>query len=232
MNALIPLFTLTFALLSILVPAHAADNCTFGQDSSNASVYLADAHAMVARQNWSGVLTVTDEAIALYPANADFRCINGYSLRKLGRYQEGVDQTSLAIVLDPRPIRYANRGYSYLALGNTTAALTDAETGISLNPSYPTTYAIQALALHAMGRDVDALNSINRAIAIAPDNAHYWHVKGRILAADRNCTVAQEALQQSLILDPDYDKPWPGFGSAGEDLALLVSGCLTSPVAA
>lgn len=39
-----------------------------------------------------------------------------------------------------KPVRCANRGYGSLALGNHSAALADAETGISLNANYTTTY--------------------------------------------------------------------------------------------
>ena len=64
---------------------------------------------------------------------------------------------SQGILLDPKPVRYANRGYGYLALGNNTAALADAETGISLNAHYTTTYGVKALALQGMGRNPEAL---------------------------------------------------------------------------
>ena len=54
---------------------------------------------------------------------------------------------SKSILLDPEPFRYNNRGYGYLSLGNDPATFTDAETGISLNATYPISYDVKALAL-------------------------------------------------------------------------------------
>ena len=38
--------------------------------------------------------------------------------RKMGQYAQSIDAVSKGILLDPKPVRYANRGYGYLALGN------------------------------------------------------------------------------------------------------------------
>lgn len=240
MKTLIYLFALMFVLISLITPVQAIADCTVlpaQQQTSciavpDAGSYLAVAHTLVDAKNWTGALAETDEAIVLYPDNPAFRCINGYALRKLGRYQEAVDQVSHAIVFDQQPVRYANRGYSYLALGNYPAALSDAEAGISRNASYPTTYAVKALSLNAMGRNIKALAAIDQAIALDPENAHYWHVKGRILASCGNCTGAQEAFERSLALDPVYEQPWPGFAPAREDLAILGSTCTPSAAVA
>jgi tetratricopeptide (TPR) repeat protein len=230
------LFALTFVLLSLMNPVQGVSDCSVIAVTSqmldasvpDASVYLNESHAMVAKENWTGTLGVTNEAIGLYPANPAFRCINGYALRKLGRYQEAVDQVSHAIVFDREAVRYANRGYSYLAMGNNAAALDDAESGISRNATYPATYAVKALALNTMGRNAEALTAIDKAIALEPGSAHFWHVKGRILTAAGDCRDARESFEQSLALDPDYDQPWPGFASARVDLAILGSTCRPS----
>jgi tetratricopeptide (TPR) repeat protein len=143
----------------------------------------------------------------------------------MGQYAQSVESVSRGIELDPKPVRYA-RGYAYLALGNYSAALADAETGIVLNASYPVTYAVKALALQGMGRNTEALAATDQAFALDPGNAHYWHVKGILLAASGNCTGAQEALERSLEIDPDYTLPWPGFSGARESLASLNSSCI------
>jgi Flp pilus assembly protein TadD len=233
MNATVYLFALTFALLSVMNPAQAADEgCGAagfqvhpGVAATSVDGYLNEAHTMVTEKNWTGALAVTDEALAWHPDNPAFRCINGYALRKLGRYQEAVGQVSHAILFDQKPVRYANRGYSYLALGNFKAALSDADAGISRDAGFPASYAVKALALNAMGENSEALAAINRAIALVPQSAHYRHVQGRILAGGGNCTGARSAFERSLALDPGYDQPWPGFASAYEDLAILPGTC-------
>ncbi|MDD1686256.1 tetratricopeptide repeat protein [Methanoregula sp.] len=226
---------ITLLLLCLVLPAvsaaastaaiSSAPAVTTGVPPYNVSVYLVDTRAAVLGENWTEVIRVTTRGLAWYPENADLLCQQGYAYRKTGQYQKSVDTVSQAIPLDPKPVRYANRGYGYLALGNDTAALADAEAGIALNATYPVTYGVKALAISGMGKNPEALDAIGTAIALTPDSAHYWHVKGRILAAEGDCAGAAAALEKSIALDPTYTLPYPGFGSAGENLADLNTAC-------
>jgi tetratricopeptide (TPR) repeat protein len=228
-----PVFILC-ALLCLSVQARIAEPLTSGIYSVNASlesppynasVYISDAQAAVAGRNWTYALFLTTRGLAWYPADGELFCLQGYSYRKMGQYAKSVDAISEGIRRDPKPVRYANRGYGYLAFGNYSAALSDAESGISLNASYPTTYAVKALALQGMGRGTDALAAIDSALTLDPENAHYWHVKGVLLSAGGNCPGAREALTKSLALDPGYDLPYPDFPGARENLAALDITC-------
>jgi len=198
---------------------------TSGTPPQDAPAFIAEAKAAVAGSNWTSVLLITTRGLAWYPDNADLLCLQGYSLRKMGQFQKSVDTVSRAIPLDPTAVRYANRGYGYLALGNNTAALADAETGISLDANYTANYAVKALALSGMGRHAEALVAVDTALAQAPDSAHYWHVKGNVLSAQGDCPGAITALEKSAELDAEYVLPYPGFGSAGEDLAAENASC-------
>ncbi len=192
----------------------------------NASVYISEAKAAVAERNWTSALFIATRGIASYPDNADILCLQGYSYRKMGQYEKSVEIVSKAILLDPKPVRYANRGYGYLALGNYPAAIADTETGIALDANYTTNYGVKALALKGMNRNNDALTAIDKALALEPENAHYWHVKGNLLAANGNCTGARENLEKSLAIDSDYNLPYPGFTSARDNLAELNTSCI------
>jgi tetratricopeptide (TPR) repeat protein len=227
--------TIIFCVLICLsVQARIAEPLTSGIYSVNASlesppynvsVYISDAEAAVAGRNWTYALLLTTRGLAWYPADGDLFCLQGYTFRKLGQYAKSVDAVSEGIRRDPEPVMYANRGYGYLALRNYSAALSDAESGISLNASYPPAYAVKALALQGMGRGTDALVAIDAALARDPENAHYWHVKGVLLAAGGNCPGAREALAKSLALDPGYSLPYPDFAGARENLAALDITC-------
>jgi tetratricopeptide (TPR) repeat protein len=236
---ILPLLILC-ALIGPVVPASAAEPLTSGISVAaattefppyNVSVYLSDSQAAVAERNWTNALFLTTRGLAWYPDNAELFCLQGYSYRKLGQYQKSVDAVSEGIRRDPGPVRYANRGYGYLALGNYSAALRDAEAGIALNASFPATHGVKALALQGMGRNAEALAAIDSALALDPENAHYWHVKGRLLLAGGNCTGARAALETSLSLDPNYDLPYPGFTGTAETLAALNSTCTPAPPA-
>lgn len=223
------------AFLCVPVTALIAEPLSSGISSVNASldnpplaasVYISDAQSAVSERNWTNALLLTTRGLAFYPAEPELYCLQGYTLRKLGQYQKAVDMVSEGIRRDPKPVRYANRGYAYLALGNNPAALADAESGIALNASYPTAHGVKALALQGMGMNPDAIAAINSALTLDPESAHYWHVKGRILAASGDCTAAREALTKSLALDPAYDLPYPGFTGARESLEALNSTCM------
>lgn len=231
-NDILPLIALI--LLCLVLPAGgaaptagissaAAD--TTGTPPQDVSVYISEAKAAVAGQNWTQGIVITTRGIAWYPDDPELLCLQGYSYRKVGQYQKSVDIVSRAIPLDPRAVRYANRGYGYLALGNNSAALADADAGITADADYTANYAIRALALEGMGRNTEALGTIETGIAKSPDNAHYWHVKGRILASGRDCAGAAAALEKSVALEPDYTLPYPSFGTAGENLAALNAAC-------
>jgi tetratricopeptide (TPR) repeat protein len=207
-----------------------AVNASLDHPPDNVSVYITGAEAAAAERNWTSVLFLTTRGLTWYPDDAELSCLQGYSYRKMGQYAKSVDLVSKGIRLDPKPIRYANRGYGYLALGNYSAALADAESGIALNASYSTTYGVKALALQGLGRNTEALAAIDTALALDPQNAHYWHVKGRILTAGGNCTGARESLERSLALDPAYDLPSPGFNGARENLAELDALCGPAPI--
>jgi len=233
-----PRLLLLCLLFCLIIPAGAVNSLTATLSAGpgspetppqNASVYISEAKAAVAGRNWTSALLLTTRGVTWFPDNADLLCLQGYSYRKIGQYEKSVDLVSKCILLDPKPIWYANRGYGYLALGNYPAALTDAETGIALNASYTTSYGVKALALEGLGRNTEALAAIDQALALEPENAHYWHVKGNLLTASGNCNGARQSLEKSLGIDSNYNLPYPGFTSARENLASVNTSCI--PVA-
>lgn len=198
---------------------------TQGPPPRDAEAYAADATAAMEIRNWPEMLTVTTRGLAWYPDDVALLYQHGYALRKLGQYDKSVDAVSQAILLDPRAVRHANRGYGYLAQNNYSAALIDANAGILLDAGYTTNYGVKALALLGMGRTAEARDAIDTALALDPDSAHYHHINGLILAGSGDCTGAKAALEQSLELDEDYSLPWPGFTGAQADLDALDSTC-------
>jgi tetratricopeptide (TPR) repeat protein len=199
--------------------------------SSDASAYIAGIIAADAKRDWSESIRLGTEALARYPDNATLLCMNGYSLRKAGRYEEAVTRVSEAIDLDPEPVRYANRGYSYLALGDYQDALADTDRGISLNKSYPADYSVRALALAGLGRQTEAVLAVDRGLKLVPENssdaAYLEDVLGKVLGSMGECQGAKTAFERSIALDPSFDPPWPAFPGARTDLAVVKVICST-----
>ncbi|MDN7024231.1 tetratricopeptide repeat protein [Methanoculleus sp. FWC-SCC1] len=195
----------------LLIPG----NCSAAADPGAAAA------SAIADEDWDGVLAAVAEGLGGQPENASLLCMQGYALRKLGRYPEAVAVVSEAIALDPKPVRYANRGYAYLATGNCSAALADAEAALLLDPADSTSWGVKAMALAGMGDLAGAESAVDRGLALAPESAHLWHVRGAVLRAAGNATGAAAALNRSLALDSEYSLPWPGMQDAREDLAAM-----------
>lgn len=184
----------------------------------NATDYEDQGKALMAEKDWSGVINSTNVGLYFYPYNPELLCLQAYALRKTGHYQESVELVSMAIPNDTRPVRFANRGYGFLAMGKTVDAIHDADSAIALNSSYATAYALKASALRTTGDLSAAEDTIGKAIQIDPDNAYYLHVKGGILADKGDCYGATDAFRHSIAINPDYDLPWPGLSNATVDL--------------
>ncbi len=182
----------------------------------------ARAASAIAQEDWEGVLAVTGEGLAGEPDNISLLCMEGYALRKLGRYPEAVAAVSRAIAFDPEPVRYANRGYAHLAMGDYSAALADAEAALLIDSADATSWAVKAMALAGLLDLTGAGPAIDRALALSPESAHYWHVRGEILLAAGNTTGAAAALNHSIEIDPGYSLPWPGMPAAQEELAAAI----------
>ncbi len=191
----------------------------------SAAAYEKQGMAQMARQNWNGLITTTDEGLALYPDDAELHCLKAYVLRMTGYYPEAVDNVTIAIARDPKPVRYANRGLAYLALGRNDDALNDANTAISLNASYTRAYGVKVIALANTGNLTGAGQAVDTAIRLDPSDPLFWQLKGRISASVGNCSGAREAFNTSLALNPDYALPWPGFGNATTDLKNAETQC-------
>lgn len=191
----------------------------------SAAAYEKQGMALMAQQNWNGLITTTNEGLVLYPDDAELYCLRAFALRQKGYFTEAVDNGTRAISRDPKPIRYANRGFAYLALGRNAEALNDADTAISLNESYPRAYAVKALALINTGNLTGAGQAVDTGIRLDPKDPLFWQLKGRVSAAGGNCSVAREAFNTSLAIEPDYVLPWPGFGNATTDLQNAETHC-------
>jgi tetratricopeptide (TPR) repeat protein len=200
-----------------------------GNSQLSAAAYVYQGMSLMAHQNWNALITTTSEGLALYPDDAELWCLKGYALRKTGYYAEAVDNVTRGIALDPKPVRYANRGFALLALGRYDDALDDANTAISINQSYTPAYGVKAIALFNKGNLTGAGQAIETGIVLDPNNPFFWQVKGKILAAQGNCTGAAGAFRNSIQVNPDYDLPWPGFANATTDLQDTETQCAAVP---
>lgn len=85
-----------------------------------------------------------------------------------------VQEYSKAIDLDPSNLTYrSNRSAAFLNLGQTQQALHDADEILKANPQFSRGYQRRGMALLAMGNNVDAVQALQKAVQMEPQNAQY-----------------------------------------------------------
>lgn len=62
--------------------------------------------------------------------------------------------------------------------------------------------AARAMLLHFLGRNVEAIDALDAACALAPDNGRIWALLGGVLARSFHLKRAEAVLQHALKLDP------------------------------
>ena len=148
----------------------------------------------------------------------------------MGYYQRAVDDISRAILLDPG--RTGSQTVDTLTWPKKTIRLPLRMLifGIALNATYPVSYSVKALALQGLGRNTELWLPSTRPFPFTRQRP--------LLARERqdpgcagDCTGAAAVLEKSREINPDYVLPYPGFGSAAEDLATLKTVCVTASAA-
>lgn len=232
-NAIFLAFIVVICSYSVLLSPAAGAPITASISTSpsdsfrmTASEYEQEGMALMAVREWNGLIALSSEGLLIYPDEAELMCLKAYALRKTGHFQEAVDLLNVAIPIDPRPARFANRGYALLAMGKTDEALADAEQAILLNSSYSPGHGLKAETLLAMKDYPGAVRAAGAALALEQGSAHYWHVKGKVLAGMGDCPGAIASLEHSVSIKSDYDMPWPGPPNASADLAQVQSVCM------
>eukprot|EP01119_Soliformovum_irregulare_P012900 TRINITY_DN3382_c0_g1_i1.p1 TRINITY_DN3382_c0_g1~~TRINITY_DN3382_c0_g1_i1.p1 ORF type:complete len:302 (+),score=86.42 TRINITY_DN3382_c0_g1_i1:22-906(+) len=89
-----------------------------------------------------------------------------------GKYKEALDNFNVAVSKDETEAAYlSNRSEAYLALGNPTMALLDADTIISIRPNWFKGYAKRGEAMMRMDKYDDAAGAYATALNFDPENS-------------------------------------------------------------
>jgi tetratricopeptide (TPR) repeat protein len=158
---------------------------------------------------YAEIITNNDEN-----APADVWYTWGYSLRKMGKYDQALVASSVAVEKAPDTAAvYLNRGYAYLALGEYKNGRLDAEKALELDAMNATAYHIIASGLLKQGDPQNALVAINTALTREPDNALYLNTKGMIFMKMKKYEDAVITLTKAteadgyIALSPDAISP-------------------------
>ena len=100
--------------------------------------------------------------------------------------------------------RAAERASAYLSRGDAVAALREYEQGLSSNPLNANLHYGRALALSALGRHAERIESLGKAIELDPDLAAAHNEMGLALETLGRTAEAETALKAAIAADPQY----------------------------
>ena len=117
-----------------------------------------------------------------------------------------------------RPAEYANPAVSdqtdpaywfdlgglFATYGNYMAAVEAYQKALALNPNMHQAFFASGVAYMEMGNQDEALNRINRAIDLAPQVAHYYYGRARVILLSGQPTQARDDFRKAAEMgDPD-----------------------------
>ncbi len=97
------------------------------------------------------------------------------------------------------------KGLIHWELGEELIALENINLSIDANPNFATAFHNKAWLLMDLERYEEALNAIEKAIAIEKQNANYYAIKGQILASLEQYRAAETAYTKAIALSPCAD---------------------------
>ena len=147
------------------------------------------------------------EAIQIiYGSDPALRCFN--APRDVVELRNGLDFCNTAVIdplMNHRAETLVNRGIILYNLGNRNDALADFNTAITYNPSLGDAYLNRAMVLISLNRNPEALDAINRGIALGASNLQLAYYNRAEIEEDAGrYAEAYRDYMQALAIKPDY----------------------------
>lgn len=123
---------------------------------------------------------------------------------KTGKYADAVTWYSKAIQAEPQnETLYSNRAASYSALGQNLEAYKDAETCVSLKPSWVKGHFRKGVALFKLARFEEAVQAYSRALELEPANGD---IQAKVNEARAALKKQSEGVTPQSVTDPSECK--------------------------
>ena len=183
-------------------------------DEESADAHLAFAIALKWRGDWRGAEREHRRTLALNPGHATARSWYSLLLRGMGRADEALREARTAATLDPFGIVIThNYGWQCFQSRDYACALEQFNRVIELSP-YPGSVRWLGIVQSQAGRHDEAVASVQRAIALAPERGDFVADLAYVLARAGRGADARIALQRAKA------QPLEGFSIARAHVAL------------
>jgi tetratricopeptide (TPR) repeat protein len=135
---------------------------------------------------WERAIQKYREAIAIDSNNGRAHTNLGYALNRVGQFEQAIAALTKAISLTNQDVHlyriYDLRGFSKVKLTDYAGAIADYTSSLSYNTDDPPTFLHRAQARAQIGELSKALQDVNKALRLDPENHHAIRLKRRLEA--------------------------------------------------
>ena len=165
----------------------------------------------LARGNSQRALTHLSRAVELEGDNAEFRAVLGDAYLRSNNLARSIEEVRQAIQLDGSlGIAYHVRGLVELRSGAVAEARADFERALELQPGLFEARAGLADAFQQLGRNGDAIQSYEQALAGDRTQGSWWYRLGRLRLDTGRAGEAAQAFERAAQLATALPAPPPG----------------------
>jgi tetratricopeptide (TPR) repeat protein len=178
-------------------------------DRRDAEISLELGRAYGVRERWMDAVAVLLEATQAHPDSATLWHELAAAQRGLGNLTGMTASLARAIELDPANsqgvafLSAMELAQSALSARNNGQAIAAAETAARLRPEDGSAWALLGLSQQASGSLAEAAQSLEKAVAVAPDRADIAHNLGTVYLAQKRYPEAEASFRRAVALDPN-----------------------------
>lgn len=156
---------------------------------------------------------------AIRPATAKELVLQARGLLKAGEYQKVVDTMDRAVKLDPETdLAYLVRAFALHRLGQIDLAILDVSRIIGRRAFPDISYRFRAELYCSRDRYADALEDLDRAVELSPENVQVRHWRAICLNKLGRFEECREELSAILEIEPNNALVWMNRGSTQASL--------------
>lgn len=137
----------------------------------------------------------------------------GFSLRQLGKENEGYKYYEQALTLHPNLAEaWLNKGGALGRAGQHAEALRCFDRCLQINPNIQQAWQNKGRALFDLGRDADAIPCFEKAHTLNPKDVDAWRSEFIVLSRMGRVQEAGACLERCLKINPDSARAWCDLG--------------------
>ena len=176
-------------------------------DPNSAAVRLGLGALKARLERWDDALKEFKEVLRLDPMNVQGHLRAARVLLSKKEVDKAHEYAESALRIEPEaPLVHFLLGHIDIARGNWTKAKEHFSKALAINPRLVRARIQMALVLRKEGKLPEALNQLNAAVRIEPDNDKVHDFLGKLHLARKDFTGAREAFDRAIALRPESEK--------------------------